>query len=367
MQLQDIDGNGHEALVQARQKLLGLANQDPHLDRAYFGGLDDAPIYRVRINDRQAGALGVSSTDINAALGTILGGTYVNDFVNNGRIKRVYVQGEAAARMRPADLERWFVRNDRNEMVSFSSFSTSGWEYGPQNLTRFNGVESMEISGSAASGVSSGTAMEKISGLVDELGAGMGFSWSGMSYQEQAAGTQTWMLYLLSLVFVFLCLAALYESWTVPVAVMLAVPVGVVGALLATWLRGLSNDIYFQVGLLATIGLAAKNGILIVEFAKELEEKGKGPFEAVVQAARMRLRPILMTSLAFLLGVLPMAVSTGAGSGGRHSLGTGVLGGTLFSTLLGIFFVPLFYVVVRTLFPAVAKEPSANAEQEAHA
>ncbi|MEC5318726.1 efflux RND transporter permease subunit [Brenneria populi subsp. brevivirga] len=365
IQLQDVDGNGHGALIDARQKLLGLANQDPQLDRVYFGGLDDAPVYRIRIDDRQAGALGVSSGDINAALATVLGGTYVNDFINNGRVKRVYVQGDAEARMQPADLERWFVRNSDDEMVSFSSFSTSGWEYGPQTLTRFNGMESMEISGSAAPGVSSGSAMERVSGMVGELGAGFGYAWSGMSYQEQAAGSQTWVLYLISLLFVFLCLAALYESWSIPVSVMLAVPVGVVGALLATWLRGLSNDIYFQVGLLATIGLAAKNGILIVEFAKELEEKGEKLFDAVIQASRMRLRPILMTSLAFLLGVLPMAIGTGAGSGGRHSLGTGVLGGTLFSTLLGIFFVPLFYVIVRTLFPGKAQEPAGGIEQEA--
>ncbi|GKT02109.1 efflux RND transporter permease subunit [Acidovorax sp. SUPP3434] len=367
LQLQDVAGSGHDALTQARQKLLGAANQSPQLSQVRFNSLEDAPIYRVRINDKQAGALGVDSADINAALSTVMGGTYVNDFINNGRVKRVYVQGDASARMLPTDIDRWFVRNGSDEMVSFSSFSSSGWEYGPQILTRFNGVESMEITGNAPPGVSSGTAMQEISGMVRELGPDVGFAWSGMSYQEQAAGAQTWMLYGLSLVFVFLCLAALYESWTIPVSVMLAVPVGIVGALLATWLRGQSNDIYFQVGLLATMGLAAKNGILIVEFAKELEDKGMELVKATVQAAHMRLRPILMTSLAFLLGVLPMAISSGAGSGGRHSLGTGVLGGTLFSTVLGIFFVPLFYVIVRRLFPAGPKGRAAKSDQEVKA
>ncbi|MFJ5428063.1 efflux RND transporter permease subunit [Pectobacterium actinidiae] len=367
VQLQDLDGKGHDALVAARQKFLSQANQNPDISRAYYGGLDDAAVFRVRIDDRQAGAQGVAPGDINAALGTVLGGTYVNDFINNGRIKRVYVQGEAEARMQPADLDRWYVRNTVNEMVSLTSFSSTGWEYGPQALTRFNGVEAMEISGAATPGVSSGTAMDKISGIVGELGDGFGHAWSGMSYQEQAAGSQTWLLYLLSLVFVFLCLAALYESWSIPVSVMLAVPIGVVGAVLATWLRDFSNDIYFQVGLLATIGLAAKNGILIVEFAKELEEKGEGLFEAVVHAARMRLRPILMTSLAFMLGVLPLVLSTGAGAGGRTSLGTGVLGGTLASTLLGIFFVPLFYVVVRLMFPGSKKEKDEPLKPEVQA
>ncbi|MFB9011152.1 efflux RND transporter permease subunit [Xanthomonas arboricola] len=359
LQLQDAAGNGHEALVEARKQLLQLANGNQSLTAVRFNGLDDAPTYRVQIDDAKAGALGVAAADINTTLSTVMGGRYVNDFLNNNRVKRVYVQGEASARMLPGDIDRWYVRNSDAAMVPFSAFASSAWAYAPQVLTRFNGSESMEITGSAASGISSGDAMTAVAGEVDGMGKGVGYAWSGMSYQEQAAGTQTWMLYAVSLVFVFLCLAALYESWSIPISVMLAVPVGIVGALLATWMRGLSNDIYFQVGLLATMGLAAKNGILIVEFAKELEEKGQPLIEATLHAARMRLRPILMTSLAFMLGVLPMVISSGAGSGGRHSLGTGVLGGTLASTVLGIFFVPLFYVMVRSLFPgkAVAHSP----------
>ncbi|WP_017168523.1 efflux RND transporter permease subunit [Xanthomonas phaseoli] len=362
LQLQDVAGKGHDALVTARQHLLQLANADKDLTAVRFNGLEDAPTYRVQIDDAKAGALGLSASDINATLATVMGGSYVNDFLNNNRVKRVYVQGEASARMLPADIGRWYVRNSSSEMVPFSAFSSSAWAYAPQVLSRFNGVESMEITGSAASGISSGEAMNGVAGLVGKIGKDVGYAWSGMSYQEQAAGAQTWMLYAVSLVFVFLCLAALYESWSIPISVMLAVPVGIVGALLATWLRGLSNDIYFQVGLLATMGLAAKNGILIVEFAKELEEKGQPLIEATLHAARMRLRPIVMTSLAFLLGVLPMVVSSGAGSGGRHSLGTGVFGGTLVSTLLGIFFVPLFYVVVRSVFPGRASDRATAAE-----
>lgn len=320
LQLQDVAGKGHDALVTARQQLLQLANADKDLTAVRFNGLDDAPTYRVQIDDAKAGALGLDAADINTTLATVMGGSYVNDFLNNNRVKRVYVQGEPSARMLPADIGRWYVRNSSSEMVPFSAFSSSAWAYAPQVLSRFNGVESMEITGSAASGISSGEAMNGIAGLVGKIGKDVGYAWSGMSYQEQAAGAQTWMLYAVSLVFVFLCLAALYESWSIPISVMLAVPVGIVGALLATRLRGLSNDIYFQVGLLATMGLAAKNGILIVEFAKELEEKGQPLIEATLHAARMRLRPIVMTSLAFLLGVLPMVVSSGAGSGGRHSL-----------------------------------------------
>ena len=356
LQLQDLAGRGHDALVESRGELLRLANQDSRLSAVRFNGLEDAPTFRVDLNDEKAGALGLSMADINSTLSTVMGGSYVNDFLNNSRVKRVYLQGQTSARMSPQDIGRWHVRNDAGEMVPYSAFSSSEWAYAPQVLNRFNGSESMEITGNAASGVSSGEAMQAIAGLVKQLPDGIGYAWSGMSYQEQTAGSQTWILYAVSLVFVFLCLAALYESWSVPVSVMLAVPVGILGALLATWLRGLSNDIYFQVGLLATMGLAAKNGILIVEFAKELEEKGLSPVDAVLHATRMRLRPILMTSLAFLLGVLPMVLSSGAGSGGRHSLGTGVFGGTLFSTLFGIFFVPLFYVIVRTLFPGKRRE-----------
>ncbi|WP_022972449.1 efflux RND transporter permease subunit, partial [Xanthomonas maliensis] len=262
---------------------------------------------------------------------------------------------EADARMLPQDIYRWNVRNSNNQMVPFSAFASSSWSAAPASLSRFNGTASMELTGQAASGVSSGDAMNEMARLASDLGSGYGYSWSELSYQEQQAGNQAPMLYAVSLLFVFLCLAALYESWSIPLSVMLAVPIGILGSLLLTSVRGLENDVYFQVGLLATVGLAAKNGILIVEFAKELEEQGEPLLKAVLHATRMRLRPILMTSLAFMLGVLPLVVSSGAGSSGRHSLGTGVLGGTLTSTLLGIFFVPVFYVIVRKLFPGNGK------------
>jgi len=362
LQLQDVAGKGHDVLVAARQELLQKANSNPKLTAVRFNSLEDAPTFRVRLDDQKAGALGLAQGDINDTLSTVMGGRYVNDFLNNGRVKRVYVQGEAASRMLPQDIDRWYVRNASGGMVPFSAFSSSEWGYAPQVLDRFNGVEAMPISGMAVPGVSSGTAMKEIASLVEALPQEVGYSWSDVSYQEQKSGSQTWLLYAVSMVFVFLCLAALYESWSIPISVMLAVPVGITGALLATWLRGLSNDVYFQVGLLATMGLAAKNGILIVEFAKELEEQGQSLLNAVLHASRQRLRPILMTSLAFMLGVLPMVLSFGAGSGGRHALGTGVLGGTLFSTAFGIFFVPLFYVIVRTLFPGKRKPASGDAE-----
>lgn len=356
-ELQDLGGAGHEALVSARDQLLALASGSEKLESVRYASLEDAPAFNVKIDDAKAGALGLAQSDINNTLATALGSTYVNDFVNRGRIKKVYVQGEAQGRMLPKDIGRWSVRNSDDEMVPFSSFSSAGWSYAPASLARFNGSASMEISGQAASGVSSGTAMSEMGSLVKQLPSGFGYAWSGLSYQEQQSGAQAPLLYAVSLLFVFLCLAALYESWSIPFSVMLAVPIGVVGSLLFTSVRGLENDVYFQVGLLATVGLAAKNGILIVEFAKELEERGKSLVAATLEAARLRLRPILMTSLAFMLGVLPLVTSTGAGAGGRHSLGTGVFGGTLLSTVLGIFFVPLFYVIVRSIFPKKAASP----------
>ncbi|HBS57623.1 MAG TPA: hydrophobe/amphiphile efflux-1 family RND transporter [Stenotrophomonas sp.] len=362
LELQDVGGAGHDALVKAREQLLALAAKSDVVQSVRYDNLEDAPTFDVKIDDAKAGALDLAQSDINSTLSTALGSTYVNDFVNRGRIKKVYVQGEASARMLPQDVERWSVRNSNNQMVPFGAFSSSGWSYAPASLTRFNGTASMEISGQAADGVSSGTAMAEMEQLVGQLDGQFGAAWSGLSYQERQAGAQAPLLYAVSLLFVFLCLAALYESWSIPFSVMLAVPIGIVGALLFTSVRGLSNDVYFQVGLLATVGLAAKNGILIVEFAKELEDKGMGLVQATLQAARLRLRPILMTSLAFMLGVLPLVISSGAGSGGRHSLGTGVFGGTLASTALGIFFVPLFYVVVRTLFPSKPRP----AEDDAH-
>ncbi|GGP28136.1 efflux RND transporter permease subunit [Silvimonas amylolytica] len=363
MELQDFGGAGHDALVAAKQKLLSLAASDARLNALRYAGLEDTPTFDVKIDDAKAGALNLTQSDINSTLATAAGGTYVNDFVDRGRIKKVYVQGGADARMLPQDINRWSVRNSDNAMVPFSAFASSGWSYAAATLARFNGTASMEISGEPGQGVSSGTAMAEMVKLVKQLPAGFGYSWSGLSYQEQQAGAQAPLLYAVSLLFVFLCLAALYESWSIPFSVMLAVPIGIVGALLFTTVRGLNNDVYFQVGLLATVGLAAKNGILIVEFARELEQKGASVTTAVLEAARQRLRPILMTSAAFLLGVLPLVVSTGAGSGSRHSLGTGVFGGTLTSTLLGIFFIPLFYVIVRSLFPGKKKH---TAHEDAH-
>lgn len=361
LELTDLGGSGHDALVDAKDKLLALANKNDKLSSVRYGSLEDAPTFDLKINDSKAGALKVSQSDIDAVLATALGSSYVNDFVNNGRIKKVYVQGNASTRMSPTDINRWYVRNEDDDMVPFSAFTSSGWSFAPASLARFNGSASMEISGQAAEGVSSGTAMTEMANLVNQLPSGFGYSWSGLSYQEQQSGNMAPLLYAVSILFVFLCLAALYESWSIPFSVLLAVPIGVLGALLLTSLRGLSNDIYFQVGLLTTIGLAAKNAILIVEFAKELEEKGETAVNAVLHAAKMRLRPILMTSCAFLLGVLPLVLSSGAGSAGRHSLGTGVFGGTLVSTVLGIFFVPLFYVLIRTIF---SKKDKAETTQE---
>jgi hydrophobe/amphiphile efflux-1 (HAE1) family protein len=361
MELTDLGGAGHDALVSARDQLLKLAQQNEKLTAVRYGSLEDAPTFALKINDSKAGALKVSQSDIDDVLSTALGSSYVNDFVNNGRVKKVYVQGEASARMLPSDINRWYVRNDDNDMVPFSAFTESKWNFAPSSLARFNGSSAMEISGQAAEGVSSGAAMAEMQNLVKQLPNGFGYAWSGLSYQEQQSGNMAPLLYAISILFVFLCLAALYESWSIPFSVLLVVPIGVLGALLFTTLRGLSNDIYFQVGLLTTIGLASKNAILIVEFAKELEEKGETLIAATLHATKMRLRPILMTSFAFLLGVLPLVISTGAGSGGRHSLGTGVFGGTLLSTALGIFFVPLFYVLIRSIF---SKKKTAELPQE---
>jgi hydrophobe/amphiphile efflux-1 (HAE1) family protein len=312
-------------------------------------GQDDTAQYQIDLDIAQAGAMGVSIASINDTLSTAWGGAYVSDFIDKGRVKKVYVQGEASSRMLPDDLKLWFVRNASGEMVPFSAFATGRWVYGAPVLERFNGMSSMEITGAPAVGVSSGTAMQIAEDLIKGLPAGIGFEWSGMSAQERASGAQAPLLYAISMLVVFLALAALYESWSIPFAVMLVVPLGVVGALLATYTRGLSNDVYFQVGLLATIGLSAKNAILIVEFAKELMGQGYGLIEATLEAVRIRLRPILMTSLAFILGVLPLVISSGAGSGSQHSVGTGVMGGMIAATVLGIFFVPVFFVAVLKL------------------
>ncbi len=351
MELQDHAGAGHEALMAARDQLLELAGKDPALTRVRHNGLDDSPQLQVDIDQRKAQALGVSIDDINDTLQTAWGSSYVNDFMDRGRVKKVYVQAAAPFRMLPDDINRWFVRNNSGGMVPFSAFATSRWESGSPRLERYNGYSAVEIVGEAAPGVSTGTAMDTMEKLVQQLPAGFGLEWTAMSYQERLSGAQAPALYALSLLVVFLCLAALYESWSVPFSVMLVVPLGVIGALLATWMRGLENDVYFQVGLLTVIGLSAKNAILIVEFANEMNAKGHELMAATLHACRQRLRPILMTSLAFIFGVLPMATSTGAGSSSQHAVGTGVMGGMISATILAIYFVPLFFVLVRRRFP----------------
>ena len=347
--LQDQAGLGHEALTQARDQFLQLASQDPVLTGVRFNGLRDEPQYKLIIDDEKARALGVSLAAINDSLSIAWGSSYVNDFIDRGRVKRVYIQGEPSSRMNPEDLGKWYVRNDAGEMVPFTAFATGEWTYGPPKLTRFNGVPAMEILGSAAPGYSSGEAMAAVERIAEQLPAGIGYSWTGQSYEERLSGSQAPALYALSLLVVFLALAALYESWAVPFSVMLVVPLGIVGALAFTMGRGLSNDVFFQVGLLTTVGLSARNAILIVEFAKTLHEQGMTLVEAAIEACRIRLRPIIMTSLAFILGVLPLAISSGAGAGSKHAIGTGVIGGMLSAMVLAIFWVPLFYVVVSSL------------------
>ncbi|OPW97042.1 efflux RND transporter permease subunit [Citrobacter sp. A316] len=351
-ELIDQGGLGHTALTQARNQLLGMVAKHPDLlVRVRPNGLEDTPQFKLDVDQEKAQALGVSLSDINETISASLGGYYVNDFIDRGRVKKVYVQGDAKYRMLPADINNLYIRSANGEMVPFSAFSASHWIYGSPRLERYNGMPSMEILGEAAPGRSTGEAMALMESLAEKLPNGIGHDWTGMSYQERLSGNQAPALYAISLIVVFLCLAALYESWSIPFSVMLVVPLGVVGALLAASLRGMNNDVYFQVGLLTTIGLSAKNAILIVEFAKDLMDKeGKGLIEATLEASRMRLRPILMTSLAFILGVMPLVISHGAGSGAQNAVGTGVMGGMLTATLLAIFFVPVFFVVVRRRF-----------------
>jgi multidrug efflux pump len=351
-QLIDQANLGHEKLTAARNQLLGMAAEHPDLLVGVRpNGLEDTPQFKLIVDQEKAQTLGVSLSDINTTLGTALGGSYVNDFIDRGRVKKVYVQADAPFRMLPDDINNWYVRGSTGQMVPFSAFSTAKWEFGSPRLERYNGLPSMEILGQAAPGKSTGEAMDMMEQLAAKLPNGVGYDWTGMSYQERLSGNQAPSLYAISLIVVFLCLAALYESWSIPFSVMLVVPLGVIGALLAATMRGLENDVYFQVGLLTTIGLSAKNAILIVEFAKDLMDKeGKGLIESTLEAVRMRLRPILMTSLAFILGVMPLVISSGAGSGAQNAVGTGVMGGMVTATVLAIFFVPVFFVVVRRRF-----------------
>ena len=351
-QLVDRAGNGHEALMNARNQFLGMAAQNPKLVGVRPNGLSDVPEFKVNIDNEKASALGLSLSDINNTLSIAWGSAYVNDFIDRGRIKRVYMQADAPYRMDPEDLDKWFVRNNEGDMVAFSAFSTVEWNYGSPKLERFNGISSVNIQGSPAEGISTGEAMAEAERLVGQLPPGFGLEWSGMSYEEQAAGSQAPMLYALSIIVVFLCLAALYESWVVPFAVLLVVPLGIFGSVVAAYIFGLPNDVYLQVAFLTTVGLASKNAILIVEFAKELYDNGTPIFEAVITAAEQRFRPILMTSMAFILGVTPLAIATGAGSESQNAIGIAVMGGMFAATFLAIFFVPMFYVMVVKWFGA---------------
>jgi multidrug efflux pump len=348
--LTDNAGLGREALVAARDQFLGAAGENKLLANVRPNGLEDAPQLRIRTDPGRAAALGLRSSDINDTLGIAWGGQYIDDFIDRGRVKRVYVQSDAPFRMVPEDLNRWTVRNVHGEMVPFSAFASWEWEFGSPRLERFKGSPALEINGDAASGVSSGTAMAEVERLVAQLPQGIGLEWTGQSYQQRSAGAQTPLLYMLSLLVVFLCLAAMYESWTIPTAVLLVAPLGILGTVLAATLFGMERDVYFQVAMLTTVGLSSKNAILIIAFAKENLERGMDLVEATMSAVRDRLRPILMTSLAFGLGVLPLALATGAGSGAQRAIGTGVLGGMIAGTLLGVFFTPLFFVVVQKIF-----------------
>lgn len=348
--LQAREGQSHADLVAARNQLLGAAAQSPLIASARPSGLEDASQFNLDIDWRKAGAMGLTPTDVGQLLQVAWAGTYVNDFVDQGRIKRVYVQGDADARSTPSDIDKWRVRNASGGLVPFSNFSEGSWAYGAQGLYRYNGVPSIQIQGSPAPGVTTGEAMAEMERIIADIGPGYDAAWTGLSLEERQSGSQAPLLYALSLAVVFLSLAALYESWSIPFAVMLAMPIGILGSLVGAWLGGFENGVFFQVGLLTVIGLTGKNAILIVEFARERYEAGERVIDAVATAARQRFRPIIMTSMAFSLGVLPLVLSSGAGSGGRNSIGSGVLGGTISATVLGVIFVPLFFMIVTRLF-----------------
>ncbi len=349
MYLQDKSGVGGSTLTNAQMQLLGMAAQEPSLIGVRPNGISDSPQFNVDIDYQKAASLGVQLSDITNVMSVGFGGTYVNDFLDRGRIKRVYVQGDAPYRMQPDDFGEWHVRNSTGELTPIEEIISTEWSFGSPQLKRFNGLPALNIQGTAAPGTSSGDALNTMENLVEQLPGNMGIAWSGLSAQEKQSGDQATSLYILSVLFIFLCLAALYESWTVPIAVLLVAPLGITGAVVAAHLTGLANDVFFQVGILTTVGLASKNAILIIEFAKLLEEQGKELVQATLEAVKMRLRPILMTSLAFGFGVLPLALATGAGAGGRIAIGVTVLGGLIASTVFAIFFAPLFYVVIRKL------------------
>jgi len=358
--LQDRSGAGHEALTNARNQLLGMASKSPLLTHVRPDGLEDAPQLQMVIDRDKANALGVTFESINTTLSTALGSSYINDFPNQARLQRVVVQADAPARMQPEDLLKLNAANTQGQPVPLSAFASTKWVNGAQQTVRYNGYPAMRIAGAAAPGYSSGAAMAELEKMAAQLPAGFGYEWTGQSREEKLAGSQAIILYGFSILAVFLCLAALYESWTIPLSVILVVPLGVLGVLLATWLRSYSNDVYFQVGLITIIGLSAKNAILIIEFAKDLQASGKGVVESALAAAHLRFRPIVMTSLAFGLGVLPLVLATGAGSASQRAIGTGVLGGMVTGTALAVFFVPVFFVVVRTLFKGSRRQREAD-------
>lgn len=364
--LQDNSGGGHAKLMEARNMFLGMAAQNPALQMVRPNGMNDEPQYQILIDDEKVQALKLSLSDVNSTLSAAWGSSYVNDFNDRGRVKKVYIQGDAGSRISPEDFNKWYVRNNDGEMVSFASFATGKWIYGSPKLERYNGIPAVELLGQPAPGYSSGDAMAAVEGIAAKLPSGVNVAWTGLSFEERLSGSQAPALYALSLIIVFLCLAGLYESWSIPFSVMLVIPLGVIGAVGATLLRGLGNDVFFQVGLLTTIGLSAKNAILIVEFARELHEKHSMPLgEAALEAARVRLRPIIMTSLAFIVGVIPLAIASGASSGSKHAIGTGVVGGMLTATALAIFYIPLFYVLIAGLFSKKQKTDSLNIVEDA--
>ena len=350
LQLQDRGGLGHEKLMEARNQLLGMAMQNPKLVAVRPNGQEDSPQFKLDIDDVRAGALGVPLADINSVLATAWGGSYVNDFIENGRVKRVYLQSAAEYRMLPEDIDKWHVRNKEGEMVPFSAFSTARWQYGSPRLERYNGIPSVEIMGQAAPGISTGEAMDEMEKMVAGLPSGIGYEWTGLSYEEKRAGAQAPVLYAISLLVVFLAVAALYESWTIPFVNLLMLPLGLVGAIAAVTMRGLPNDIYLQIGLLTTVGLSTKNAILIIQFIKEQLHQGHELVDATLAAVKIRLRPVIMTSLAFFFGTLPLALTTGAGAAAQNAIGTAVTGGLLTATFIDLVFIPFFFVMVSRLF-----------------
>ncbi|MBI4633535.1 MAG: efflux RND transporter permease subunit [Deltaproteobacteria bacterium] len=363
-QLLDRGGLGHAALTEGRNQFLGIAAKDPRLTAVRPNGLEDVSEYRIDVDWEKAGALGIPITSIHQTISAAFGSAYVNDFVRGGNVKRVYVQADAPYRMLPKDLEKLYVRNATGKMVPFSSFASGRWTSGPSRLERFNGFPSMNIWGEPAPGKSSGEAMQAMEEAVAKLPKGFGFDWTGLSYQERISSSQAPLLYAFSIFVIFLCLAALYESWPIPISILLVLPLGVIGGVIASSSRGLANDVYFQIGLLTILGLTTKNAILIVQFAQAGVERGMGLIEATVEAAKLRFRPILMTSLAFGFGVLPLAITTGAGAGAQNAIGTGVLGGMFTATILVVIFSPLFYVLIEKVFGKHGRREAAKTDGE---